>query len=281
MIEVQKPGFYSTIQDLGRFEHQQYGVPIGGAMDRFSAKIANALVGNPDNAAVLEITMTGPTLKFLQPTKIGLVGANLTATINETPIQNLQTIQIQKNDVLSFGKLMEGFRSYLAVPGGFQTERIMGSRSMYQHITASVRLQKEDILKIDDHIKSRSTLNSKEAIIDHLTQETLEVFPGPEFEALSNLQKAVLFAQDFTVSKLHNRMAYQFVEKIPNDISPIITSPVIPGTAQVTPSGELIILMRDCQTTGGYPRILQLSENAINTLAQKYTGKICRFKLIL
>lgn len=280
MIEVQKPGFYSTIQDLGRFEHQQYGVPIGGAMDQFSANIANTLIDNSENAAVMELTMTGPTLKFLQSTEICLVGADMMPTINQTPIKNIQVIHIRKNEVLSFGRLSDGFRCYLAVPNGFQTERIMASRSMYQQITSTVRLQKGEILKIDDNGKSRSNLYSKGVIIDHITQKTLEVFPGPEFEALSNLQKGHLFANDFTVSNLHNRMAYQFVEKLPNNISPMITSPVIPGTVQLTPSGELIILMRDCQTTGGYPRILQLSENAINTLAQKYTGKTCRLKLM-
>ena len=108
----------------------------------------------------------------------------------------------------------------------------------------------------------------------------MEVFKGPEFEYLTLEQQAQLFNNKLTISNLNNRMAYQFKEPLKNNLNPIITSQVLPGTVQLTPSGNLIVLMRDCQTTGGYPRILQLKETSINVLSQKMTGQTLQFKLL-
>ena len=108
----------------------------------------------------------------------------------------------------------------------------------------------------------------------------IEVFKGPEFDMLSDLEKEELFIRYFSISNNNNRMACQLNEIFENKLQPIITSLVIPGTVQLTPSGKLIILMRDCQATGGYPRVLQLSEIAINVLSQKFTNDKIQFKLL-
>ena len=106
------------------------------------------------------------------------------------------------------------------------------------------------------------------------------MYKGPEFDALNEDQKSKVLDAFFTISNTINRMAIQLEEKIANTLPSIITSPVLPGTIQLTPSGKLIVLMRDCQTTGGYPRVLQLSENSINHIAQKRMKEKCGFKLI-
>ena len=108
----------------------------------------------------------------------------------------------------------------------------------------------------------------------------IDVFKGPEFHLLSKNQQEFLINSQFTISKDNNRMAYQLSEILENNLESIITSLVLPGTVQLTPSGKLIILMRDCQTTGGYPRVLQLKESAISVLAQKLTGNPINFRLI-
>jgi allophanate hydrolase subunit 2 len=105
----------------------------------------------------------------------------------------------------------------------------------------------------------------------------IDVLKGPEFEMLSKTQKDALFSKPFIVSKNNNRMAYQLTETLSNNLDSIITSSVLPGTVQLTPSGKLIVLMRDCQTTGGYPRILQLKESSINVLAQKFADSEISF----
>ena len=107
------------------------------------------------------------------------------------------------------------------------------------------------------------------------------MFKGSEYDTLNEKQKTILLKTEYEVSKYNNRMAYQLLPQIKNSIKGIITAPVLPGTVQLTPAGHLIVLMRDCQTTGGYPRILQLSQDAINSLSQKRQGDNFTFSLAL
>jgi biotin-dependent carboxylase-like uncharacterized protein len=281
MIKVLHPGFYSTIQDSGRIGFQQYGVPYSGVMDIYSAALANHTLGNKESASVIEMTMTGATLQFYYDTYICISGADMVAKINDTNIMLNKSIKIISGDKLTFGKLKKGFRSYLAVSGGFKTETIMNSQSMYKGITTQSRISKNDELKINTNTYY---IDNKHALIkvnnELYFNDKIEVFKGPEFELLSKNQQEFLFQMTFTISKDNNRMAYQLLETLDNSLEPIITSAVLPGTVQLTPSGKLIVLMRDCQTTGGYPRVLQLKESAINILAQKFTGNVINFKLV-
>ena len=279
MIKVIAPGFYSTIQDMGRYAYQQYGVPYSGVMDRYSASLANHLLGNSKNAAVIEMTMTGPTLEFLGHTNICISGADMTPQLNSGDIPLNKSIRVQKGDKLSFGKLKSGFRSYLAVSGGINTEPVLNSQSMYSGITSSFKLLKNDEIPVTDS-PILDTYASLRVSTAHIMSDHIEVFKGPEFDKLSSSEVKKLTITSFTVSKNNSRMAYQLEQIVENTLEPIITSPVMPGTVQLTPSGKLIVLMRDCQTTGGYPRILQLQEASLDILAQKFTGDKLFFRLI-
>lgn len=280
MIRVIHPGFFTTLQDLGRFDYQDIGVPISGAMDSYSAAFANNLLSNSTECAVLEITMTGPTLAFKSKAVIAISGADMSAAVNDNPLKNNCITEVSTGDVLSFGKLKKGFRSYLAIKGGFKSPVILNSRSTYQPVTNYGPLMKgmtllyNDIQGLDTIKNPKTNYNEKALLTD-----IIEVFEGPEFEQLSANMKKELSTTTFKTTELHNRMAYQISPLIPNSIKSILTSPVLPGTVQLTPAGQMIILMRDAQTTGGYPRILQLSENAINCLSQKSTGSTFRFKI--
>lgn len=280
MIEVLNPGFYSTIQDFGRFGFQKYGVPYSGVMDKKAATLVNVLLGNNENDAVLEMTMTGAKLKFNIATYIALSGADMLPKLNGNTIQNNKIISVKANDILSFGKLNTGFRCYLGVLGGFKTEMIMHSRSMYQNVTKQYLFKKNDKLKLSEAsisiVKQHASIRFDSC---YITSNDVKVFKGPEFDLLSDTQKSELLTRAFTISKDNNRMAYQLEETLQNNLKPIITSAVLPGTVQLTPSGKLIILMRDCQTTGGYPRVFQLKESSIDILAQKFTGKNINFNL--
>ena len=281
MIEIIKSGLYSTIQDLGRFGHENYGVPISGSMDQFSSILSNKLLGNKDNDAVMEITMTGPVLKFLDETKICITGADISPSINDNPMNINQVYEINKGDLLKFGKLKYGLRSYLSVSGGFLSDKIMNSRSMHFSITKSNRIKNGERLNIK---KSKEIKNIRTKInlnyLQHFKNNTIEVFKGPEFNKLTIKEKQILFKKKFTISNNNDRMAYQLNESFDNQLNPIITSLVMQGTVQLTPSGKIIILMRDCQTCGGYPRILQVSKKSINKLSQKHMGNSIKFKLI-
>ncbi|WP_242131851.1 5-oxoprolinase subunit C family protein [Aestuariivivens marinum] len=281
MIKVLQSGFYSTIQDFGRYGYQDYGVPYSGVMDRYACTMANTLLGNPKEAPVLEITMTGPTLEFCVSTMFCVSGAEINPTLNGSTIKNNKAIAVKAGDILSFGKLINGYRAYLAVFGGFQTEYVMDSYSMYKGVTTNTSIVKGDELEIE---AMTSPTKNHHAVLrvntSYLTEKNLPVFIGPEFDKLTESQQKVLLTKIYTVSKNNNRMAYQLEELLENMLEPITTSPVLPGTVQLTPSGQLIVLMRDCQTTGGYPRVLQLKASAIEILSQKLTGEPVVFKLI-
>ena len=281
MIEVIKTGFYDSIQDFGRSGYQQYGIPYAGVMDFSAAILANTLLGNNSAEAVLEMTMSGPQLKFCCNTNVCFTGADISPSLNGKPINLNTVIAIFQNDILSFGRLRHGMRSYMAVLGGFKTETIYGSKSMYKGITEHYRIAKNDRLAIAE---SKNVSNKKHAKIKgmntYLESNIIKVYKGPEFDKLSKSNIDYLFSKPFKISKVSNRMAYQLDEKIENKLEAILTSLVMPGTIQLTPDGQLIILMRDCQTTGGYPRILQLAEKSIDIVAQKSLGQSIQFELI-
>ena len=280
MIKVLDPGLYTSIQDLGRIEYKAYGVPESGAMDRQSAQLGNRLLSNSEQSAVLEMTMTGPKLQFNCNTYVCLTGACISPHLNDLPVAMDRVFEVKNGDILSFSKLLYGFRGYLSVLGGIQSESVLKSRSMYKGITSQFKLERGYEIQIADALQGYANKYAGLKIKDSLfTRQKLQVFPGPEFEMLSEAQKNQLLQGEFTISKNNNRMAYQLNELLPNSLDDIITSMVLPGTVQLTPKGNLIILMRDCQTTGGYPRVLQLSEDAINVLAQKFVGQSIQFNL--
>lgn len=280
MVEVLKSGFFTTVQDLGRYDFQHYGVPISGAMDHYSANLANALLNNDKNDAVLELTMTGPSLQFRCDTQICISGADMSPQLNNEAVNLNHVVAVNKGDILKFGKLRYGFRGYLAVGGGFKAKMVMHSRSMYKIVTGQSVINDGDLLEIDDTKHDAVMPHASIKITkDHFSTKALGVFKGPEFDLLSKSGQEQLLTRKYTLAKENNRMAYQLKETFDNTLKSIITSVVLPGTVQLTPGGKLIILMRDCQTTGGYPRVLQLSAPAINALSQKHVGHRISFVL--
>ncbi len=280
-IEILHPGLFSTIQDQGRLGFMKFGVPVSGVMDIYAAKICNLLLGNPLGAAVMEITLQGPKLKFHHKTNICLSGADLDARLNEDPVKLNELLRVEKGDILKFGRRKTGFRAYLGVAGGFDTEMLMNSRSWYEGITESTKLEKGMSLRIKNFpLKATTTNSSIKVEEDYLSEKLVEAFPGPEFENLSEEQQLKIFQKDFTIEGSSNRMAISFGENFENELQSMITGPVLPGTVQLTPGGNVIALMQDCQTTGGYPRILQLNDYGKQVLSQKIPGEKIQFKKV-
>ena len=281
MIKVLHPGFFNTIQDKGRVGFAEFGVPNSGAMDSYSADLANHILNNSLENALLEITFGGCSLQFLENTIICISGADFSAMLNDTKVSLNTQVEIRKNDVLTFGKRIFGSYAYLAVTGGFQSEIKLKSRSYFQNITKEPLLKKGDLLSISSINKEFSTSNASIKFSKHhFESKEIHCYKGPEFDMLTDFQQKALFEKSFTISKEINRIGYKLNEFIENNLPQILTSAVLPGTVQLTPSGKLIVLMRDCQVTGGYPRILQLSENSINQFAQKTTNDTFRFSLL-
>lgn len=279
-VKVVHPGLYASVQDLGRKGHGVQGVPVSGVMDRYSAKIANLLVGNPASAAVIEMALQGPKLEFQESNLIALTGLGAKVMLNDERIRLNEVQPVEVGDVLQVQAIHKGARLYLSVGDGFLTKKIMGSRSFYEPVTPTSRLEKGMVIPI--HHRDNE-LNSVHAAVRYdrkkYIKKRLKVFHGPEFNLFSDEEKTELLSRTFSVSKNNSRMAYQLKEPFENTLKPILTQPVLPGTVQLTPQGNLIILMRDCQTTGGYPRIFQLTNKSINLLAQKVAGDTVSFQL--
>src|SRR5690554_4227484 len=130
-IKINKPGLLTTVQDLGRYGYQQFGVSVSGVMDHISARLANILVGNDENDGVLEVTMLGPEIEFLDSVVIAITGGDLLPTINKLKINMNKSILVNKGDKLSFSGIKNGCRSYIAFSGGIELPMIMGSKSTF------------------------------------------------------------------------------------------------------------------------------------------------------
>ncbi|MFK8011147.1 MAG: biotin-dependent carboxyltransferase family protein [Marinicellaceae bacterium] len=277
-------GIYSSIQDNGRYGVRNLGVPLSGAMDQYSAYIANSLLGNNKQSAVLEMTYKGPVLLFHDKAIVTIVGSTIDAELNNQKVRQNGIITLEKGDVLSLGKISQGARCYLAILGGFESEQVLNSQSQYSQITKKALLKKGDLLFYDTQ-KQLTEIKHSSVKLDtkHFKNEILYVYAAPEFETLNQSILSQLIEMKLTVDISSNRMAYKLKESLAvqeDSIKEIITASVQPGTVQITPSGEIIILMRDCQTTGGYARIFQLSDYSINQLAQKTPGSTVYFSLI-
>ena len=268
MLKVIHPGFFTTVQDTGRFRYRDKGVPVCGCMDNYSASVANSLLENKETDAVMEITMTGPELEFHTSSFFSITGAEMSPTLNGIPVNSYEVHKAKEGDVLSFGKLIYGFRSYLAVKGGFLTEVKLRSRSFYKPITDKNRIKERMEIPIEEHTEYSPIISHIKPDAWHKEHELI-VYKGPEYKILKDDQLKLLFTSKFTIAKENNRMAYQLEELIGAHSQRMLTSATLPGTIQLTPAGKLIILMRDGQTTGGYPRVLQLATKSISILAQK------------
>lgn len=272
-MKILKPGLYTTIQDLGRYGYGKYGVPRSGAMDQKSYKFANMLLGNNENDAVLEWTSIPPVLQFHGATSISLTGAISSAFLNGKPVPLHHQIKVEQNDVLEFGFCEKGVYGYVGIRGGFLSPIVLQSRSFFKTITEPFICAKNHEFSYQIHDSFSSHFSAIATPDFQINSNRIKIYTGPEFDQLSKNQKVFLLDKEFTISNTRNRMAIQLEERLSNDLLSMLTSPVLPGTIQLTPSGKLIVLMRDCQTTGGYPRVLQLAEEAINLIAQKRVGE--------
>ena len=276
MIKVIQPGLFTTIQDGGRHGYRNIGIPTSGFMDQESAWAANEIVDNDREESLIEITLKGPTLLFNNNCTISITGGDFNPLINGMPIKMYESINVKLGDTLKINNTKNGARCYLAISGGIDVKSIFGSKSFLSNITESYYLRKGDEIKISDNFNNKILKKNK---LKFKLNRSMDVFKGPEFNLLSIKVKNILFENEFTI-RSNSRMAYNLDEKAQIGIKSIISSPVMPGSVQLTPSGKMIILHRDCQTIGGYPRILQLDTNSLNNLSQLKSNDKIKFSLI-
>ena len=288
IILVKKAGLLTTIQDLGRFGSQQYGVVVGGVMDSYSARVANILVGNHQGEAVLEMTMIGAELAFECDAVISICGGGLQPVIDGYRYKMWQSIQVRAGQTLSFFGNNEGVRTYVAINGGFRGESILGSQSTYLRGRFGGNhgrpLQKGDTIKCGEAGQTIriGQLLSPTAIPDYPTSQVIRVILGPDLDYFTKTGIDTFLSSKYTISKATDRMGYRFTgdaithRKSANILSDSVTF----GTIQVPEEGLPIVMMADRQTTGGYPRIAHVISVDLPKLAQLMPGNNVYFSKI-
>jgi len=281
-IEVLQPGIGCSIQDQGRFGYLSEGVPISGAMDQSLSGLANLLVGNTEKEAVIEWKLIAPKLKFLSDCSFSVVGVDIQVLVNNRSVKAFKQEEAKKGDILQIKRNQINGYGYIAIKGGIQSKEVLGSRSFYANITSHNFLEKGMKLPIQNKISDTVESVYSKIGLPNFNEDVreLKVYKGPEFNLLSQKGQKQLIKKLFSINNQSNRMGFLPNETIESHSQSILSSPVLPGTVQWTPSGKLIILMRDAQTVGGYPRILQFREDAISELARVGNHDFVRFNLI-
>jgi antagonist of KipI len=293
-LRIIKAGVFDTVQDMGRYGWQHLGINPGGAMDKVSAQLANSLVGNSFREAVVELHFPASAFFFEQPALIAVSGADFSPTVNGEEIPCLHPVLLSKYSILQFHRVHTGARAYLAVHGGLDVPAWLNSYSTQLKATAGGYLGRA--LQKDDEIKLRSVatdfsvaLGKKEFEVlpwkaDDKWEEnnpgTVLVLPGNEWDQLNELSKEKFHRQSFTITTQSDRMGYHLkggsLSTLHNE--ELVSSAINFGTVQLLPNGQLILLMADHQTAGGYPRVAHVISAHHARLAQMKPGEAIRFE---
>jgi antagonist of KipI len=291
-LKIIKAGILDTIQDQGRYGYQHLGINPGGAMDKFSSQLANALLGKDLNAPVMEMYFPPATILFDEEMIICITGGDFSPTINQKPIPLHQPIFVNKKTVLRFGKKISGSICYLATLDDFRLKKWLNSYST--NIVAFAggykgrALKKEDEIDIIKNSEIKKISQKDFYTLPWIATETIRskkeirFIKGNEWNWLSNDAIENFTKNKYAISNNSNRMGYRLTGEAlhAKEKKTLISSGVTFGTIQLLPTGQLIILMADHQTTGGYPRIAHVISADLPALAQCSTAEEINFKEI-
>jgi biotin-dependent carboxylase-like uncharacterized protein len=280
-IDVLDGGMLTTVQDLGRVGSQKYGVPESGAMDGLTLRAANRLVGNADSAACLEMTLTGPELRFGGPVVIALTGADLGALVNGRPAARWQAVSVAADTVLTFGGVRDGMRAYLAVNGGIDVPLVLGSRSTFTR--SALGGFEGRALCAGDRIpvgaasgppRGPGRLLPRHAVPLYGHAHSVRVVMGPQDDAFTDEGIRTFLAETYTLSTQSDRIGCRLSgPRIAHRTgADIVSDGTTLGSVQVTGDGLPIVLMADRGTTGGYAKIATVTSVDVSRLAQAMPG---------
>ena len=290
-IRVTAPGLLTTVQDLGRRGFQKYGVPVCGAMDAVSMRIANILVGNPETLAGLEITFAAPELVFDRDAAIALVGADFAPVVNGAEARAWESVRVPAGAAVSFRAPADGVRAWLAVDGGVDVPIVMGSRSTDLKSGFGGHegrpLRDGDVLPLGRprHPAPPAPARLPEGVSRQPTYgQSFEIRAvlGPQNDRFSDAGIATFLQSEYAVSPDADRTGYRLdgpaIERA-DDVA-IVSDGTALGSVQVPGAGTPIILLADRGTTGGYAKIATVITPDIGLLAQAMPGAKIRFRAV-
>ncbi len=289
-IHVVRPGLFTTIQDLGRRGYQRFGVSVSGAMDPWALTVGNRLLGNHDHAAGLEITLQGPELLFEQRRSIAITGADLSPTIDGLAIPMWTVVAMPAGGRLQFGLRKQGTRAYVCIAGGIESPLVLGSRST--HVRSGLGGLEGRPLRKSDRLAAGpapSATPSREGCMlapasqpRYVASPTLRVMPGPQADHFVEEALQLLAASPYRVSSESDRMGYRLegTELPHRGSADIISEAVTAGSIQVPSNRQPILLMADCQPTGGYAKLATMISADRRLAAQVGPGDRLSFVVI-
>ena len=287
-ITVLNPGLLTTVQDQGRIGYQQFGVSVSGVMDPRAATVANILVGNDDNEAVLECTMMGPQLQFDKANCIAITGGDLMPTLDGKPIPNYTAIKVEAGQVLKFTMPKTGCRAFIAFAGGLDVPEVMGSRSTYMKAKIGGvngrKLEKGDVIGFRDPKAELKNMNFRSMASEFVPRKeyTVRVILGPQDDYFTDAGIQTFLSEVYTVTPEFDRMGCRLEGAViqHKDGGDIISDGIAFGAIQVPSAGKPIIMLGDRQTTGGYTKIANVITADFRILAQLKQGDKVRFEKV-
>ena len=286
-LKVLSPGLYTTVQDLGRIGYQDIGVPVSGALDGFSLRLANALVGNPLGMAALEILISGPTLEIAaDAVRVALVGPGASLVIGGEIMAAGQSITLSRGEVFQIVVDRPSACCYLAVEGGIAVPLVLGSASTY--VRAGIGGVEGRLLRRNDFVPL-AVEQAPERIelwlprrLDAARDQPIRVIPGPQQECFTEEAVTVLLSAEFRVSKNTDRMGMRLDGPLlrHRDGWDIVSDAIATGAIQVPGSGQPILLLADHQTTGGYPKIATVISADLPVVGRRRPGDALRFAAV-
>ena len=287
VIQVQEPGLFTTVQDLGREGFGPLGVSASGAADAISLRLGNRLVGNAEGAAGLEMTLLGGTFLFPEGAVIALAGSDFGATLDGKPVELWTAFESRPGQRLRLGPTRSGARCYLCVRGGIAVKLFLGSAST--HILSGLgghdgrALRKGDVLNIGAaSVSTRERRLSARALNELQPRKILRVTPGPQSDWFPESSQRLFFASTYRVAEESNRMGLR-LEGVPIPAPAggrMISEGVALGAVQVPEGGLPIILFVEQQTTGGYPKIANVISGDFHSLGQLRPRDEIRFEQV-
>lgn len=288
-ITIEKAGILDTLQDAGRFGFAHLGVNPNGPMDWQSHQLANALVGNDLKETIIESHFPAPLLNIKNSCIMAFAGADFHAQLNGNYLPINKTLFIPANSVIQFAKKVSGERLYIAVHGLFEIEKVMGSTAT--NMKASFGGWQGRALRKGDEIPiyslQQKTITQLQIMPwfvypDVATGNAIRVMPGPEWTWLENVSTENILSTPFVIQAQSDRMAIKLQGQSLELHSPqeMISSAAQMGTVQLLPNGQLLVLMADHQTVGGYPRVLQIIKADLPKLAQMQAGRAIQFQKV-
>lgn len=278
---VVQPGALSTVQDLGRFGYQRFGIGPAGVMDRTAYREANWLLGNPAGAAVLEMTLSGAKLEFLSAGRCAITGADMAASLNGAPAPRSRAFDVAAGDVLQFGLVRNGLRAYLAFGGGIDVPEVMGSRSTNLRCRLGGFMGRA-LTAGDELVALPDAGGEPRELPPHIYQPEIELryVPGPQQDMFDAAAYQVFDNTAYVVSAQSDRMGCRLDGgNLPTGAgTDIVSDGIAFGSVQVANSGQPIVLLADRQTTGGYAKIGTVLSLDLPLLAQALPGTKVRFR---